>query len=434
MKKENQIKEKKDYPELSLDELANILDLTIKQDKENKIITFLCQLSAFTENSQFNVLFNAPSSTGKSYIPTEIANLFPSEDVIELSYCSPTAFFHDQGHYDKEKLIQIVDLSRKILIFLDQPHNDLLARLRPVLSHDRKELISKITDKNQKFGLRTKTIKIIGYPSVIFCTAKFEIDEQEATRFILLSPEINSEKIKKGVNMSIKKAADPNEYISWLDMDPNRSELKERIIAIRDEKINEIIMPSIESLETKFLERVTLLKPRHQRDIKRIISFAQSIALLNLWNRERDGNNIIANESDVDEAFKIWDEISFSQELNLPPYIYNLFNDVIVPAWIKLNMSVDEGINIKYKNEGLSRQEILNKHYDIYGKMLEKSQFIKNILPMMETAGLIYQENDKNGDKRRKLIYPFTNMLPKDIQNNMITRGGVTEDSEDSSE
>ena len=81
------------FKPLSAQELIEILGLTIKKDEENKLITFLCQISAYTESSQFNISFNAPSSTGKSYIPTEIARLFPEDDVIEIGYCSPTASF-----------------------------------------------------------------------------------------------------------------------------------------------------------------------------------------------------------------------------------------------------------------------------------------------------------------------------------------------------
>jgi hypothetical protein len=119
------------FSQISSEALLDTLGLTIKYDAENKLATFLCELSAYTENAQFNISYNAPSSTGKSYIPTEIARLFPEDDVMEIAYCSPTAFFHDVGQYDKEKNSYLVDLSHKILIFLDQPHNELLARLRP---------------------------------------------------------------------------------------------------------------------------------------------------------------------------------------------------------------------------------------------------------------------------------------------------------------
>ncbi|PIR78184.1 MAG: hypothetical protein COU28_03035, partial [Candidatus Magasanikbacteria bacterium CG10_big_fil_rev_8_21_14_0_10_36_16] len=184
------------FKPLTSEDIIRVLGLTIKKDEENKLITFLCALSAYTEQSQFNLSFNAPSSTGKSFIPMEVSTLFPNEDVMKLGDCSPKAFFHEQGDYDKETNTMLVDLSRKILIFLDQPHNSLLERLRSLLSHDQKEMISKITDKNQKGGNKTKTVILRGYPAVIFCSAGLEIDEQESTRFILLSPQTSQEKLR----------------------------------------------------------------------------------------------------------------------------------------------------------------------------------------------------------------------------------------------
>lgn len=89
------------FKPMSSQELLDVLGITIKHDVENKLATFLCQLTAYTENAQFNISFNAPSSTGKSFIPTEIARLFPKEDVMELAYASPTSFFHMNGKYDK---------------------------------------------------------------------------------------------------------------------------------------------------------------------------------------------------------------------------------------------------------------------------------------------------------------------------------------------
>lgn len=109
------------FKPLYSEDLRKVLGLTIKRDQTNKAVTFLCQLSAYSEDSQINESFNAPSATGKTYIPLEISALFPPEDVIVVGYCSPTAFFHDVGIFDKKKQGYLVDLSRKILIFLDQP-------------------------------------------------------------------------------------------------------------------------------------------------------------------------------------------------------------------------------------------------------------------------------------------------------------------------
>jgi len=422
----------KEYPEkidtsqfkpLSSKELAQILGLTIKRDEVNKVATFLCELSAFTDNAQFNISYNAPSATGKSYIPTEIARLFPEEDVKEIGYCSPTAFFHDVGEWNKEMKGYTVDLSRKILIFLDQPHNELLARLRPLFSHDKKEISLKITDKTQKFGLKTKNILLKGYPAVIFCTAGLRIDEQEATRFLLLSPEINQEKIREGIIEAIKKEADSESYRGWLEKNPERKLLKERIQAIKLENIGEIKIANPEKIEKRFLANKRL-KPRHQRDIKRLISLIKSFALLNIWWRERDGSTIVANDEDIEQAFEIWDQIATSQELNLPPYIYNLYREVILKAWQNKNTNLSEDVTEVVGAIGLSRQEILEKHYEVYGRMLDTNQLRQQILPMLETAGLITQEADPN-DKRKILVYPTVPLAIYESERNSVTRGGV---------
>ncbi len=407
------------FAPLTVANLIEVLGLTIKKDEENKLVTFLCELSAYTENAQFNISYNAPSSTGKSYIPTEIARLFPKEDVLEIGYCSPTAFFHDVGEYNKDKGGYIVDLSRKILIFLDQPHTQLLERLRPLLSHDKKEFHLKITDKNQKHGMRTKNVFIIGYPSVIFCTAGLKIDEQEATRFFLLSPEVNQDKIREAITQKIRKEADQDKFTNWLDELPERKLLVERIQAIKNERIEQIKIGNSESIASRFMDKNKTLKPRHQRDIGRLLAVVKSLALLNLWWRERSGSTITANDEDIEQAFTIWEKMSESQELNLPPYIYKLYQEVIMPLW---ELKTPQ-IALNDQKEGISRRELLDKHYQVYGRMLDHTQLRQQILPMLETAGLIMQEADPI-DKRKVLIYPT-------LPNNKINsdgEGGVSND------
>jgi 5S rRNA maturation endonuclease (ribonuclease M5) len=411
------------FETLSVAQLTQILGLTIKQDEENKAVTFLAQLTAYTENCQFNISFNAPSSTGKSYIPTEIARLFPSVDVKEIGYCSPTAFFHDVGKYDKEREGYIVDLSRKILIFLDQPHTLLLQHLRPLLSHDQKEISLKITDKTQKYGLKTKTVLLRGYPAVIFCTAGLRLDEQEATRFLLLSPEVNQDKIRQGISATILREADNDSFKAWLEADPDRKLLKERIRAIKQEGIQEIKLTDYTEIERRFLASRPILKPRHQRDIKRLIALIKACALLNLWWREHSGTTITANHEDVEEAFRIWDKISVSQELNIPPYLYNLYQEIIIAAWRDKNSGHTLDVSISV---GLTRQDILQKHIAVHGRPLDTIQLRQQILPMLEAVGLITQEEDPM-DKRRKLVYPTTLLDP---QNNRESPGGVNDESE----
>lgn len=400
------------FKPLTSHDLVSILGHTIQRDEVNKIIAFLAALSAFTRNSQLNISFNGPSSAGKSYIPLEVANLFPEEDVKTVGYCSPTAFFHDVGVFNKEVGGYIVDLSQKILIFLDQPHNLLLQHLRPLLSHDKRDIGMKITDKVQKAGLKTKNIILKGFPAVIFCTAGLKLDEQEATRFILLSPETTQEKLRASILQTIKKASDGKAFEKYVAENPERKLLMERIRAIRDEEIEDVRIGHADQIENGFLGSKRMLKPRHQRDIGRLIALIKIFALLNLWWREREENVLVADEADIEEGFKVWQEIGKYQELGIPPHVHQVFEEVVLPAWRE-----NEG-------RGLSRQQIMERHYRVYERALPSWQLRQDILPMLETAGLIRQEQDPN-DKRQLLVFPVVQKEATSPENNSELDGGA---------
>ena len=385
---------------LTLEELKEILGSTVKHDDANKLITFLAMLTAYTEDSQFNVSFRAPSSTGKSYIPIELSQYFPKEDVMMIAYSSPTAFYHDTGKWDDQHQAIIIDLERKILIFLDQPHDMLLQRLRPLLSHDQKELLYKITDKREKKGLRTKNVIIRGFPSVIFCTGNLRIDEQEATRNFILSPETSVEKIREGIYLKALRKGNPKLFEEYLREYPERQLLRIRIMKIKEENIKHVIIEDIDKVIDEFLKRYPKAKPRHQRDIERIISLIQGLALLNLWHRKRDDdNNLYADNEDIENAFKLFEAIGKSQELGIPPYVYNFFKEVIEPLWDEINKDIDPSNPI-----GLSRKQILMKHYEVYGRVISEKYLKNEILAVLENSGQIYQEKDPM-DKRRSLVY-----------------------------
>jgi hypothetical protein len=385
----------KQFPPMSLSDLTNVLDLTIKKDNANKTITFLAFLSAYTENSQLNLSLGAPSSSGKSYIPLEIASLFPKEDLIELAYCSAQAFFHEQGRYEAKTNTYFIDFERKILLFMDQPHSEVLKRIRPLLSHDRKQITSKITDKSEKGGLRTKNVVMTGHMATIFCSASLRMDEQEKTRFLLLSPETTQEKLKLGVSAIIEKEADQQAYDAQIDNHLDRRQLIERIKAIKAAHIREIRINDSEKIAEWFLQKNPVLQPRHQRDIKRLISIIKIHALLNLWHRPfLDIGVILTTEEDVVTGCTLWEQISLAQDMNLPPYVYDFYKDIILPLY-------------QSKKSGVSIKEITIEHHKIYGRPLEDWKLRKEIIPLLQTAGLLTQERDLT-DKRTMLVVPVT--------------------------
>ncbi len=400
------------FEELNSDDLLEILGETIKKDEANKIITFLCLLTTYTEDSQFNISFNAPSSTGKSYIPLEIATLFPPEDVREISYASPTAFYH-KGEWveeevdGKKKGHLFVDLERKILIFIDQQNPQLLERLRSLLSHDKKEIRLEITDKKVSSGIRTKEVIIRGFPSVVFCTAGLKMDEQENTRLILLSPETSQEKLRLAILEKVRRDTDKRAYYKTLSANPKRKLLIDRIRAVKQAHIDDIVIDFPEKIIDRFFTEHKVLRPKHQRDIARLLNVIKAFALLNLWFRRQTNGSLFASAADLDEALRVWAKISESQEYNLPPYVFNLFRDVILVAYARNNETIspnnsEETLGEGFK-KGVSKKQIMKVHQEVVGKFLEEWRLRLEILPMLENSGLLTSE--PNPIDKRELLY-----------------------------
>jgi hypothetical protein len=249
----------------------------------------------------------------------------------------------------------------------------------------------KVTDKTKCAGLRAKNMLIKGFPSVFFCSAGLRFNEQEVTRFFLLSPEIHQSKIKKSIEEKIKRESNPQAYFEDLERSIARKNLKVRIRAIKDEKIREVILVDTEPVAKIFLPPDKKLKSRSTRDVARFINLVKASALLNLWNRERTADGtIFANEEDIELATKLWQTISEAQEYNLPVYVFKVFKEVILP--------------LLETKDGRTRQEIICEYRAVYGNSIADDQLQKGILPMLESANLVFEEKDPD-DNRNMLVY-----------------------------
>ncbi len=403
----------------NIDDLLDIFSSTIKRDNPTKAILFLVLLSTYTEENQQNIALQAESSSGKSYIPLELASFFPHKDKKIIASASPTAFFHETGtlvdengkeinlkdrpsknssseeKHEWEKRLRtsriLVDLEQKILIFLDQPHYMLMEKLRSLLSHDQKELEYKITDKTQRFGLRTKNVTIRGYPTIIFCSAKLKLDEQEKTRVFLLSPEVDEEKLLESIYLLGEKHGNRDRFKNLLESDCRRQWLRNRVYLIRTAGIRDVVIDEWDEVCERFLKNHQNLTPRHQRDFPRLISLIKSYALLNWAHRESLPNKKIrANSEDIEAGFRLYNQIAKQNELGLSPHIYEIHRKVIRP---NLNPDI-----------GLHRKTIQQEYFRAYHRALPDEKLRREILPSLEAAGLILQDLDPN-DRRRRLVY-----------------------------
>ena len=419
--------------EIALKDVVDALEPTIKRDNDNKLVTFLCMLSAYTDSSQINVSFNSPSSTGKSYTAIEIASLFPDADKIKLSGASPTSFFHGESIYDKERNAKVVSLERKILLLYEQPNPELQAKLRAVLSHDERELNYRITNKDKKGANRAELIIVRGFPATVFCSAGLRLDEQETTRAILLSPEVTPQKIQEGVQLQAERSANKSGFDERIETQPERIALKNRILAIKREQVDNIIVPNPDEIVRRFNSKFKTPKPRHMRDMNHLMSLIKVTALLNIWYRRVPDGLVVANQDDIDQVFELWGRLIEAQDMNVPPAVMTIYKTYILQAYVEKLQNLDFTAAMEKRLIGLSRQELGAYYFRKEGSPLNDEQLRKQILPQLEASGIITQEKPQEGDKRSPHIFPlwYPSEIKDPLDPNNNGKGGGLEDLPD---
>lgn len=392
------------FPEMTLNELAETLSLTIKHDYLCKTITFLGMLSAYTYDSQLNISFNAPSSSGKTYITSEVAKLFPPEDKIEISGASPTALFYQQGEIDKESGCRILNLENKILIFYELPDQKVQERLRAIASHDSRIQTHFYTNKTKNGTNKTDKIQIIGFPAMLFCSASLRINEQEQTREFLLSPEQSQEKIAAAIELQNRRGTDEHSFHEWLSNRSDRQALIRRIQAISAEKVKYIKLPDSDEFKERFISGFKQLKERHTRDFTHVQQLAKSIALLNIWYRKQPDGSYLASVEDVELAMGLWEQFAESQVMGVPPTVLQFYKDFMLPLYEDTKRTQTQGLI------GFSHETLSTYHLRKTGTLLNEDTLRKQIIPQLHASGLIDHRQPDFGDRRSKWIYPKWNI------------------------
>jgi len=337
-----------------IDLVKKVLDERIKGDDDAKMLTFLVALSSYTKDWSLSLNLKGPSSIGKTFNAIEVTNLFPPDDVWILGGMSPTALVHGRGelepdpqawrravcgHCAKFRSINcpwasdndpkvktdkadecfvagekfafrygrfIVDLTGKILVFIDSPHKETLEMLRPILSHDKKEIVYKITNKTKSGSLRTMETVVRGWPSFIFATASPFVIDEHITRSFTVSPESSEEKFGKAIEKISDRALDPFEKA-----DPKGDALKAFIADLKDQTKQyrfDFIVPYAKEIERKFPRN----EGRLMRDYSKLFNLIKAHAFLNVGRRwiitdvKTGMSAIVAEREDFEAAKKLF--------------------------------------------------------------------------------------------------------------------------------
>lgn len=345
--------------ENSLEDLDLVLSLTIKHDYDTKNIMFLGCLLTYTDHDQINIIVGGESSIGKTYNVDQIMWFFPRDDVLSFEGASKTSFIHEDSAIlvdarnlkpiqfsqkpvkgdPQEKWEQwyevwrnkafFMNYGRKLIVLPDMPDTKLLSTLRSLLSHDKRICKYKTTEART---LKTKKAMIQGFFTTIFCSASTEIDEQEVSRNMLLTPEFSKEKIIESLKLINRKNSDPK-FNQWYENDPTRVALKKHVQDIKDAEIDEIYISSelLDKLLEWFNDKVKTHKPKESRDYQRVICLAKAWALFNFDNRKREGNKLFAEPKDVEVAEKLYEKIIESNSVGVSPECWSFYQKVVLP-------------------------------------------------------------------------------------------------------
>jgi len=409
---ERQVEEFLQNPKILL-EILRITDFKIKNDYATKLSVFFTGLSAYTKEP-LNLFIRGPSSTGKSYNAVEILKLFPEEDVWWLGGLSPTALIHQHGELmgpdgeplgppplrttfedrkEYEKALNMrrekarngfyqVDLTGKILLFLESPNVQTFEMLRPILSHDTFKISYRITDKTKHGSLETKHTVIKGWPATIFLNARDQFLEELATRSFTVSPQEDPEKYRKANELTNTLNCFP-----WLAEEyENRKAVIQKAIKKIKEKLKALdgIVNTFHGLN----EYYPAVIPRDMRDYQHLEQFIKCIAALHVYNRPlmrlKDKQYLLLTVEDVKAGFTIFQTIFETTRTGLSQHVLNFYHKVV-----------------KQKEEWDSR-EIVTAYNEVFKPKRSQKTVLRYINLLAEVG---YVDVDEHPTDKRKNVY-----------------------------
>ena len=416
----------------------NDIGKRVKRDDPVKISVFTTGLSAYL--SPTNLFLRGESGIGKTYNVTEVMKYFPQEDVWYLGGMSQKSLVHGYGvllnkdgspidfdakptepkrrdfgkndkvNYDgalqqyKSKLklftqemkgsYTLVDLSRKILVFLEAPEYNTFQMLRPILSHDKMEIEYQFVDKTGAGQLRTMKVVIRGWPATIFLTIDRMYMEELSTRSFSVTPENSEEKIKQANLLTNEKASLPWKYKEETEA---CTDLCQLIRKLRDltakEKIG-VIVPFL-NLHELFPKQIS----RDMRDFTHFCESLQAVTLLHYYRRpiavKGEKKFVVSTLEDVTRAMKVYKEIFETTRTGTEKRTLEFYHNIMIGK-------DKEG---KIKKDSWYLKD-LTAAYNATAKRKLSERSIRVMLDRLDTIGYINIREDDE-DKRTHLFIPL---------------------------
>ena len=444
---------------LPIKQIENYLDTQVKDDPRLVKQLLRVYFSAYTKNP-INMAILAPSSDGKTHATVQVAKIFPEKDFISVGRLSPTALIHQYGvlvdengnniepklkelekikhtsKNDEEVMIageqikeilktsrNLVDLRNKVLLFLDNPSPQTYEVLKPILSHDKDEILYKTTKGDG--SLKVKETVIRGWPATIVCSAKNEAKNEVwpeiETRFFMSSPNNTIHKYRNANKLTSQKMGLPN----WSsDIYDNSEDRKWCAIYV-----NEIItnLKSNKEFWHPLYEIIDQFFPSNQgvmmRHYKRLLSFCNVESMINAEQRPtiqfKNKNNeiiktFVGTLEDIENAIDVIGNLSV-----IPPEKLKFYDNVFIPLFEEVNKkqaNLTEVQNKLTSKIGVTSEGLAEKYTAVFNKPITAKQIRESYLYILTDEGLIQWEQDED-NKRQYQYYPTNSIAIHNLEN-----------------
>lgn len=362
--------------------------------------------------------------------------------VIEVepdTYESRTGKTLEELEDDLEKLYDnsryIIDLHGRILVFLEPPHPEVWAILKPMLSHDHWEIEHPYVDTN----LRTKNVVTRGWPVCFFCTARdetrWEIWPEIASRFLVISPNMSEEKYEQANMLTFQKLGLPDFAQQRVILSNEEMATAHKCILAQISQIKELCVLPEYSAATKlgieykpknpvwipYQEYLGASLPHtkgvEMRAAKYVGSLLHVVAItkspFRLDTGEGTKTNVIARPEDLVETQRLIEDLISGEYSGIPAHKIKFFQETFLPAY-EDKEGPDEKDGKVESLKALTTNE-LSKHYkQVTGKGIDPNNLQKQFLEELVANDLIGKMQSEV-DKRRQVYWPLNEPLVESV-------------------
>jgi hypothetical protein len=447
---------------------------TVRQEDALVRQIFYTALSKDTADP-INLAVLAPTSEGKTYPVIEVMKFFPTEDIWYIGSMSPKTLIRqngtivDKNNQSIDKIVKklqkdisilgnsitdriqkaelreqlsnilessktLIDLHGKAIVFLEPPDPELWQILKPILSHDKKEIEFPFVNQNSAVGIYTKKVVVRGWPACIFCSAKDESKWPQwpeiVSRFLITSPNMVAQKYLEGNQLIAQRKGPPvlmqqSLIVSDLDIEHAKKCVLFLIHHLR-RFTNNKINPS--PVWIPFGSILAQILPSERgtdnRITRRIFSFL-NIVTLSRWHlrsRLEYGNEslVIADlAEDLHEVLHMTQNVS-----GIPTYKLKFFKEILIPLF-KSKLAPDTSDEKQEKIIAITSRQLCDYYKAKTGKSITTNNVNETFLREFTSSGLI-DEEESIIDKRQKLYFPIV-----DFQDYKTQRGEDENDGND---